>query len=700
MYAGGALMDIKEYRRDLIETVKSVAAAEGDFEKSAFINEAAKRLIEAEELDEFEPCYYEGTGRKNRKLLVHGYSFDEVDESAKLLVSSYLGSEEVETLTQTDLNRYFDRLTAFTEEAVSGLIHPTVDESSACFGLAYELYRKRDDIRCFKFYLVTDQLLSNRIKDISEEKILGKTIEYSVWDISRFHRVHESKAGKDPLFIDFSKYVNQEVYCLQAGEKQGEYKAYLCMIPAEVIAQIYDRFGSRLLEGNVRSFLSTKVKVNKGIRNTILNEPEMFFAYNNGISATATDADFRKTEHGLQLVSANDLQIVNGGQTTASLLMAKIKDKADLSNVYVQMKLSVVSPTTADVVIPLIARYANSQNQISDADFFTNHPFHVRMEGFSRSKFAPAVGVAQYGTYWFYERAKGQYLNEQSKMTPSEKRKFALQNPRHQLITKTDLGKYHFSWEGYPHIVSLGPQKNFKQYAEWVSKKWNESDLVFNEDFFKNCIAYAIIFKKTEKIVSAQPWYQNNFRPNIVTYTVAKLAHIIQQNFPEYALDLRTIWTRQDLSDVLVRQLEVISKAVFDVIMDPEMGIQIITEWCKKPRCWEKVKLFEIELVSDFTSCLISLSEVKKDEKQSRNQQKVDNGIDAQVKVVNLGSDYWAKIRKYAKDNGLVSIDEDKLLSVATKISSGIMPTDKQCIRLLIINDRITEEGFVLQAVE
>ena len=142
------------------------------------------------------------------------------------------------------------------------------------------------------------------------------------------------------------------------------------MIPAEVIAQIYDRFGSRLLEGNVRSFLSTKVKVNKGIRNTIINEPEMFFAYNNGISATATDAEFRKTEHGLQLISANDLQIVNGGQTTASLLMAKIKDKADLANVYVQMKLSVVSPTTADSVIPLIARYANSQNQISDADFF------------------------------------------------------------------------------------------------------------------------------------------------------------------------------------------------------------------------------------------------------------------------------------------------------------------------------------------
>jgi hypothetical protein len=693
-------MELTEFQKEFIENVKSTAAAEGDFEKSAFVNECAKKLIEAEELDEFEPCYYEGTGRRNRRLMVHGYSFDEVDESVKLVISNYVGTEELETLTQTDLTKLFERLTAFAEEAVKGQIHPEVDESSPYFGLAYELYRRREEIRYFKFYLVTDQILSNRVKDIPEGNISGIRIEYSVWDIARFHRVHESKAGKDPLFIDFLQYTGKEVYCLRAGEKQGEYQAYLCMIPGEVVAKIYDRFGSRLLEGNVRSFLSTKVKVNKGIRNTILNEPEMFFAYNNGISATATDAIFNQTEQGLQLVSASDLQIVNGGQTTASLLMAKIKDKADLSNVFVQMKLSVVSSTTADTVIPLIARYANSQNNINDADFFANHPFHVRIEGFSRSKFAPAVGVAQYGTYWFYERARGQYLNEQSKMTSSEKKKFVLQNPRNQLITKTDLGKYYFSWEGYPHLVSLGPQKNFKHFAEWITKKWNESDLVFNEDFFKNCVTNAIIFKRTEKLVSDQPWYQNNFRPNIVTYTVAMLSHFIQRDFSGFSLDLKVIWNRQEVPDIVVKQLEVISKAVFDVIMDPEMGIQIITEWCKKPRCWEKIKLLDIESVRGFEACLVSLSEVKKVERQSRNQQKVDNGIDAQVRVVNLGADYWERLRKFAKQNNLVTIDEDKLLNLASKMSSGIMPTDKQCLRLLVISDRLTGEGFVLQAVE
>jgi hypothetical protein len=688
-------MEILEYHKDYIETVKSLAAAEGNFEETAFVRLSADKLMEAEELDGFEHSYYEGNGKKNRKLMVHGYSFDDVDGSSNLVIAIYKGSEKLETLTQTDMIKMFDRVKAFAEEALLGNLHIRVDESSPCFGLAYQLYKRQDNIRRFKIYLVTDYILSSRVKDLSESRINNIPVQFNVWDISRFHRVYQSKTGKDPLFIDFLQFESKDVLCLQAGKKQGEYKAYLCVIPGEVLAQIYDRFGSRLLEGNVRSFLSIKGKVNKGIRNTVIHEPEMFFAYNNGISATATEAEFRNTERGLQLASATNLQIVNGGQTTASLLMTKLKDKKELSNIYVQMKLSVVTPEIADDVIPLIARYANSQNQISEADFFSNHPFHVRIEGLSRRLWAPAEAGAQYETHWFYERARGQYLNEQSKMTPKEKRKFLLQNPRNKLISKTDLGKYYFSWKGFPHFVSLGPQKNFRHFAQWVSKKWDESDLEFNEEFFKNTVAYAILFKKTEVLVSEQSWYQNSYRQNFVTYSIALLAHTIEEKFPGMALDIQAIWNRQALSQVILQQLEVVSKVAHDVITNPELGIQIIPEWCKKELCWERVKQLEVPIVDDFEEELVSLSELKKSGKNSKNQQKIDNGIEAQVKIMELGIDYWQNLKGFALKNKLVTNEEIKLISIATKMASGVVPSDKQSLKLLKISERIVSEGFI-----
>jgi AIPR protein len=688
-------MELLEYHKDNIETVKALAAAEGDFEETTFVRLAADKLMEAEEFDSFEHSYYEGFGKRNRKLMIHGYSFDDVDESVNLIIANYQGSENLETLIQTDLIKMLDRVKAFTEEAISGNLHIKVDESSPCFGLAFQLYKQQDAIRQFKIYLVTDNILSSRVKDLSEDKINNKPVQYKVWDISRFHRLHESKIGKDPLYVNFSQFGENDVLCLEAGQKQREYKAYLCVIPGDVLAQIYDRFGSRLLEGNVRSFLSIKGKVNKGIRNTVIHEPEMFFAYNNGISATATEAEFSNTEHGLKLVAATNLQIVNGGQTTASLLMTKLKDKKDLSNIYVQMKLSVVTPETADNVIPLIARYANSQNQISEADFFSNHPFHVRVEGLSRRLWAPAEAGAQYETHWFYERARGQHINEQSKLTPKEKKMFLLQNPRNKLITKTDLGKYLFSWNGFPHLVSLGPQKNFRHFAQWISKQWEKSDLEFNEEFFRRSIAYAILFKKTEGLISEQPWYQNSFRQNFVTYSIALLAHSIEKNYPGKTLDIQAIWNRQALSQVLLQQLEVVSKVAHDVITKPELGIQIIQEWCKKELCWERVKQSEVPIVDGFEQELVSLSELKKTDKSSKNQQKIDNGIEAQIKIMDLGMDYWQSLKEFALKNKLVTNEEIKLISIAAKMTSGVVPSDKQSLKLLKISERIVSEGFI-----
>ena len=305
----------------------------------------------------------------------------------------------------------------------------------------------------------------------------------------------------------------------------------------------------------MRSYLSATGKVNKGIQATILKEPERFFVYNNGISVTATDAVIVETAMGQRLVSARYFQIVNGGQTTASLHVARCKGKADLSAIHVQMKLSVVTARDSeklDDMIQRIAMYSNKQNKVSDADFFSNHPYHRAIERLSRRIVSPAAAGAQFHTYWFYERARGQYQNEQSSLSQAQKTEFKRNNPRSQLVVKTDLAKFENSWRQLPHIVSTGAQKNFTNFADFIGKEWGEDGHALdNDEYFKKLIARAILFRSVEKLVSAAEWYEGGYRANIVTYSIAKLASMIELQKPGYSLDFKAIWGRQALSELL-----------------------------------------------------------------------------------------------------------------------------------------------------
>ena len=243
------------------------------------------------------------------------------------------------------------------------------------------------------------------------------------------------------------------------------------------------------------------------------------------------------------IVFAKDFQIINGGQTTASLSNARYKDRARLSGIFVQMKLTLVDADSekSSELVRNISRSSNSQNKVSDADFFSTHPFHIRMEQISRRIFAPSTGGAQFETKWFYERAKGQWLQAQMQMTKSQKEKFVAQHPKKQVITKTDLAKVRNSWAGLPQTVSKGAQTNFLKYAEIIDENWNKNDSVYNEQYYKESVALMILFKHTEWLISHQPWFEQGYRANIVTYSIALLHKIIQHQFKGYDLDLQLI---------------------------------------------------------------------------------------------------------------------------------------------------------------
>lgn len=692
-------MDVEEFKKDFLENIKAEAITKGEGSCASFVDNMAQYLVEAEVLPDFSPAFYSGTASRNRKLRVDGYAFDEFDNTVYLIIADFDGIDR-RTIGKSVVFDHIKKLILFAEESINGDLHNKIEMSTPCSDLVDILRFYNDEIRKYRLFIFTDAEVSGSIKTLELVNINGIMTECQVWDIDRLFKVCSSDLGRQKTEIDFTHYISQGIPCLEAtSAATAEYNSYLCIIPGDVLAEIYDTYGSQLLEGNVRSFLSTKVAVNKKIRETILKCPSMFFAYNNGIAATAMDVEIEKKETGNYVVGAKDFQIINGGQTTASLSNARHRDKADLSNTYVQMKLTEIDesdPDRSTELIRNISRSSNSQNKVSDADFFSTHPFHVRMEKFSRRIFAPADSGAQYETKWFYERARGQYIQAQMRMTKSEKDKFVLQNPKKKVITKTDLAKVRNTWNGYPFFVSRGAQTNFMKFAEIVDEEWANNDLIFNERYYQESVALMILFRHTESIIPKQSWYEQGYRANIVTYTIALLRDKIIKQFKDKDLDLMSIWNKQSVSNSLTEVLENLSEAVFYKITDPNRPTINVTQWCKRDACWKGIKDIGITLPESFTKTLIDKSQVKAEQKDAKMDQKIISGAEAQAKILEYTADQWQNLSGFAKQKRMLTPDLITALRYASQIPKEL-PSAYQSQKLLILLERALSEGFKLE---
>jgi hypothetical protein len=694
-------MNLEEFRNDWVGDLRVAAEANQSDPHSEFVIDAVDQLQEAEEVENVELGYFEGIGPKGTKLMTDGYAFDSVDKSCVVLISDFSNSDSLETLTSSDIDRLYNNMRYLVEAALSGyIVENKFEESSIGYTFAVEAKRMIDngEISKFRFYILTDKKLSERVKNIQKEPISGKKVDLNAWDINRFFQLYSSTQGKEEIEIDSSSVEGGGIPYVSATDGD-DYSAYLAVVPGKFLADIYLQYGSRLLEGNVRSFLSIRGKVNKAIRGTILQEPDMFFAYNNGIAATASEIE-TSNENGKQLITKiKDMQIINGGQTTASIANAVIQDKATLDNIYVPMKLSVVNHEKAKEMIPTISRSANSQNKVDEADFFSNHPYHVRIEEYSRRVLAPPIDGNQYQTTWFYERARGQYVQEQMKLTRSERNRYQLKNPKTQLLRKVDVAKFINSYEQKPHIVSRGAQFNMRNFAESISKQWSPTDqnISFNEYYFKKLIALAILFKSTERIVSAQQWYQETkaYRANVVTYSIAVIMHQIEKKHPKKTIDFLKIWNTQSISPELEAQLVITTREVFDFITRDDRTTLNVTQWCKKEDCWKRAQSFNFTLTDEFAETLVNTDAEQEEKEIAQKDQKVSNQITAEIELINLGADYWKKVLEFGRNDRLLSEMEDGLLSVAANFdTTGRVPSDKQAKLIMQIRNRLFDEGF------
>ncbi|MBU8756773.1 AIPR family protein [Priestia megaterium] len=689
-------MDLKEFRKQLIEDVRSTAATYGEGSSSAFVNIVATHLSNAEVLPDFENSFYLGTGLRNRKLRIDGYALDEFDYTMNLIVADYTGDDQERTLTRTEADQIFEWPIRFIDETFNNDLIRKVEVSTLTADLIDLLMVNRKRIRKYRILLFTDRLMSGRIQSFPLKEHEGIQVECQIWDVDRLYKVFLAESGRETIEINFKEYAPYGIPCLEASNSgTNEYQCFLGVIPGEVLADIYDVYGAQLLEGNVRSFLSTKVAVNKKIRATILTEPRMFFAFNNGVSATAVDVLIDDRPEGKFITYAKDFQIINGGQTTASLANARYRDKADLSQINLQMKLTQINEDLDETqdLLQKISRSSNSQNKVSDADFFSTHPFHIRMEQISRRVFAPAVGGAQHDTHWFYERARGQYLQSQMRMTKSEKNRFLLQNPKNQLMSKTDLAKVRNTWRCLPHIVSKGAQRNFSEFAQWVDDKWSSSEQTFNEKYYQESVALYILFKHIENLVTKQPWYEQGYRANIVTYSIALLKHLIKNQYPEQTLDLQIIWNKQKVLQVVTDQMKIITKEVLNSITDPSRGVANVTQWCKQEACWDRIKNIQITLTPNIKTVLVDIEEEKTAAKKAREDQRMISGIEAQTEVVNRGSGYWKKLHVFIEGKKIATLSEIQALKIACKMPSKL-PNAVHSQQLLLLVKKAISEGW------
>jgi len=514
-------------------------------------------------------------GQKMHKI--NGYALSEGAENLDLFVTIYKGYDEPQRISREEVNTAFNQSRRFLNNAFKGYWQD-MDESAPAYDFAKEICHNRNELVRANLILLTD---GECTVEPPQPERLDKTellLTYRIIDVCYLARIEQGEP--EPITIDFVQRTGKILPCLSIPTGNEQYETYLAAVPGDVLANIYEEYGARLLEMNVRSFLQFTVGTNKGIRQTILKEPYMFLAYNNGIAATAESVEL--TADGRAIKSLTGLQIVNGGQTTASIFYTHRKDKADVSQIFVQMKLSVIqSGNDVGAIVNNISRYANTQNKVSESDLSANSPFHVELEKLSRTIWTPAQPGQNVQTHWFYERARAQYKNALAReFSSANRKKFELQNPRKQLLAKEDVAKYVNVWSELPWHVVRGSQKNYGVFITSLKTKEQKPTSVFFED----AIAKAILFRAAEEVYGRQPKAIGDLRYVTVPYSLAWLSKILNGR-----LDLLKIWRQQRVSDGMRTLLYGLMVAVEQAIKSSATGA-LYGEWAKKEECWKQLR--------------------------------------------------------------------------------------------------------------
>ncbi|HET7463296.1 MAG TPA: AIPR family protein [Longimicrobium sp.] len=550
--------------------------------ENAFVDVVSEHLAEIGMLDNPVVCFHQGR-LGSGMLRLNGYAFPDDGDRIDLLIAMYQGEREPLTIASAELSRAAGQAARAIQAAARGS-HREMEKASDQYAMMQRLSELLESgIREARVFVLTDGVFPAKgVKPLSVGEV---RVTFELYDLRRLMRTMGTGQTREIIDIDLESIGLSAIPCVEMPAAGGEYESFLAIFPGEALYRLYEEFGPRLLEFNVRAFLQATGKVNRGIRDTLRDEPHHFMAYNNGISATADEIRTQTGPDGVTIIGFRGLQIVNGGQTTASIHRARKRDRMDLSKVHVAAKITRLPADRVEEMVPKISRFANTQNVIQEADFSSNEPFHITLERLSKTVWAPGER-----SRWFYERSRGQYRTAMNieGSTPARLREFRERTPASQRFAKTDLARAVNGWNRLPHVVSGGAQKNFvlfmKELREQRGAVWEP-----DENYYREAVSQVILLAGAQRIVRQEGFPA--YRANIACYLVAYLSHRTGGR-----LLLDEIWRRQGFSAGLDRLLRAWSHAINRRIQESAAG-KNVTEWCKKEACWLAVRNLDLSLL-------------------------------------------------------------------------------------------------------
>lgn len=570
----------------------------------------------------------------NKTIKINGIGINKDDLRVDLFISHYNPSPKIEEISSNETQKLLEEGQNFYLEAIKDL-SKAINKKEEVYDYLKTINSLNKDIKNVRVFLLTNYKCEKKPKFIS---LKGFTFQNWVYDCEDIYEASLGGADSTDIEIDFSRF-DDKVRCLLAQKNKNGLTSYMAIIPGEVLSKIYDLFGQRLLNLNVRSFLQLSGKINKGLRNTLLEEPENFFSYNNGIAVVCNKLEIKNDKDGSYVLNADGFQIVNGGQTTATIFRTNKQDGINFKDIMVPAKITVVDKSKIDQIVPKISEYANTQNVVKKADFSSNHEFHINFKDLSNKVRTPD------GKLWFYERMRGEYQVkkvQQKDLGQSKQSKLTELSPPTMKFSKEDLAKFLNAWHyQLPHLVCRGAQKNFVSFMNILNERRFFEKV--NEDFFKKYCCVSIIFNNAQKIIKSNSAIEG-YRSQVLAYTVSLIAY-----YTSGKINFDIIWADQEISDGFKQLIEKWSTKIYDIIQKTADG-KNVSEWCKNDECWNDIKdrSFSINPMPQ------ELSVVKKGTKNtfSRKDAFSAEDMDNIKKCKSLSANEWSKILAWGQQSG------------------------------------------------
>ncbi len=571
--------NLQDFYREFNDEVKKY---QQDHERTT-INQAFKDVfisyLNDNGIDGIQDTQFFEYQRQSENLKIDGISYSEFFQTLTILVAKYNSKYEYGLLWKKDIDNYLKSGFKFYKYCVSTALE-NLEQSSDGYE-AYSLIKDNlDKINTVKILFITNDFAKNYIpEDVVYKEF---SIKFDVFDIERLHRIIFARSVETkPLEIKLKDKYDNSLKMIKAPIDSSTYDCYIGAISGDLLAKIYKDEGQALIQKNVRSYLQATGKVNRGIKKSLINEPDMFMAYNNGISTIADsikfDEDFVSNDD--SIVSISEIigwQIVNGGQTTASIFNVSQSNNA-LTHVSVQIKLVVIKNIAdSHQIASNISKYANSQNKINMSDFNANDDFHIEMENISRKIYIP-VEKGKPTEQWFYERARGQYLVELNmQSTAKAKKEFKDRVPKKRCVSKAVAAKCIMAFNGYPYYVSKGLETNFVYFSSLIQEGKIGKPSV---DTYIDMISKVILFQACDKIVGGLNF--GGFKAQTNYYVMALLG----KYYSDY-VDTQDIWKKQSISPQIASIIESLAYKVWEHFKNPSVTGVNVGQWCKKEECW------------------------------------------------------------------------------------------------------------------